>query len=133
MSSSSNSDLIGREIVLIVSSPWDYKAPDGTNSEYARITSFDVEKNCLVAESHREIYLPRKDVRGTRLEIHMRYEAHTFDHVHAGHRVPVNVGLVDKSKPDSEVIFAFIGAVFLEGCEDGEPPPRIKGDPRGRR
>ena len=102
MSSSSNSDLIGREIVLIVSSPWDYKAPDGTNSEYARITSFDVEKNCLVAESHREIYLPRKDVRGTRLEIHMRHSRdETFEHVLAGYHVGVNVMLVDKINPDS--------------------------------
>lgn len=116
-----SNDLVGREIVLIVSDPWDYKGADGTNMVAARVVSVKAEEGrSLLAEAHQEVAVSDPDARGFRLDIRCRYEKHRLDDIAAGKRVPVNVGIVEPGKSDSEVVHAFIGLVFLKGCESGD-------------
>ena len=73
-----------------------------------------------MAETPHEVVVQDPDAHGRRLCIRCRYEGHALEDIAAGKQVPVGVGLVEPGKLDEEAIYAFIGLVFLKGCESGD-------------
>ena len=112
---------IGKQIILQVGDPWDFKSPDGSNLILARVVAFDQKRRVkrLVAEAEREVVIPRK-VRGTRLIIEASHYESDLSDVALGKRVIVGVAIVPSGKSDKAAIYAITGDIYLKGHESGK-------------
>jgi hypothetical protein len=109
--------LLGKNVVIEVSEPWDFAGPEGSNRIPARIV--EVGWKSVIAEAENEIDVPDKKVRGTRLDIQPRYVGGRLRDITLGKCLTVGIAVIPSGKSKHAAVYAMIGMVWRVGCENG--------------
>ena len=105
------SGLLGRDIAFVVSDPWDFEMPNGSNRIHARVTSLQGIIG-LWAESCEDVVFAEKGLRGRRLDIRARHVGDTLREVTERGGMTASLGLVAIGG-GAKIHFVAIGSVEL--------------------